>query len=61
MHTCARCALKFDMYFLYKMHLESHKVAVKDYGIRKSYTPAEKRAIVERCEMRLGRQHFIGG
>jgi hypothetical protein len=61
MHTCAICSEKFDQFFLYKMHGESHKVAAQDYGIKRAYTREEKAAIVARVEHRLGSRHFYGG
>lgn len=60
-HKCSRCQMKFDVYFLYVMHGESHKIVVKDYGIKRPYTREEKAALVKRGEVRLGAHNFYGG
>ena len=53
MHTCAICSEKFSQFFLFKMHGESHRVAVEDYGLKRPYTREEKAMLVARGERRL--------
>lgn len=65
-HKCAKCALEFGQYFLYKMHIELDHVAkaivlkpiqsVK----RARLSVDEKRTVSIKMERRLGIQHFYG-
>jgi hypothetical protein len=61
MHKCALCSETFNQFFLYTMHKESHKIAIKDYGIKRPYTKSEFNELVSRGEHRLGIHNFYGG
>jgi len=64
-HKCSICAIVFNQWFLYQMHLEFdhkfHQPPAKISVAKRRYTKHEKDSLVAKGERRLGTHNFIGG